>query len=100
MIYDENKYKLRFAWFPKTLSDGRKIWFENYYRATLSLPIIYNTGRSQSFEMHYTIRNISTTDYLVETLKGNIVDGIDQGWTNRNLDYIGKIIDEELGRAS
>jgi hypothetical protein len=60
------KYYLRFAWFPKTLSNGQKIWFESYYEVHLDLPII---------DPVYTIRRITAVDYIIETLKGEIVNG-------------------------
>jgi len=70
MTQELGKYYLRFAWFPKILSDGKKIWFKNYYEVYLDLPII---------DPVYTIRCISTADYIIETLRGNIIDGKDQG---------------------
>ncbi len=68
MKQEYGKYYLHFAWFPKILSNGDRIWFEYYYEAYLDLPIL---------DLVYTIRRLNTTDYLVETLKGNIVDGMD-----------------------
>lgn len=64
------KYYLRFAWFPKTLTHSKeKIWWDHYYEAHLDLPIL---------DPVYTIKTMSTTDYIVEALKGNIIDGYDQ----------------------
>jgi hypothetical protein len=64
------KYYLRFAWLPILLSDGSKIWLKNYYEVHLDLPVL---------DPVYTIRYISTADYVVETLRGNIINGMDQG---------------------
>jgi len=70
MTQELGKYYLRFAWFPKTLSSGEKIWFKDYYEVHLDLPVI---------DPVYTIRLISTIDYIIESLKGNIINGMDQG---------------------
>ena len=70
MTQELDKYYLRFAWFPKTLSSGEKIWFKDYYEVHLDLPVI---------DPVYTIRCISPIDYVAESLKGNIINGMDQG---------------------
>jgi hypothetical protein len=64
------KYYLRFAWLPKTLSDGTEIWLKDYYEVHLDLPVL---------DPVYTIRYISPADYIVESLRGNIINGMDQG---------------------
>ncbi len=70
MAQELGKYYLRFAWLPNTLSDGTRIWFDTYYEVHLDLPVL---------DPVYTIRRISSADYIIETLKGNIVNGYDQG---------------------
>jgi hypothetical protein len=65
MKQEIGKYYLRFAWFPKTLDNNEKVWLENYYEAHFNLPIV---------DPVYTISRISVIDYLVESIKGNIVD--------------------------
>jgi hypothetical protein len=66
MTQELGKYYLRFAWFPKILDGGENIWFKNYYEVHLDLPIL---------DPVYTIRRISTVDYVIESLKGNIANG-------------------------
>jgi hypothetical protein len=68
MKQEFGKYYLRFAWFPKTLNDGQKIWIKNYYEVHFNLPIV---------DPVYTISRISVIDYLIESIKGNIVSGHD-----------------------
>ena len=66
MKQEFGKYYLRYAWFPKTLDNNEKVWFENYYEVHFNLPIV---------DPVYTISRISVIDYLVESIKGNIVNG-------------------------
>lgn len=71
MKQEFGKYYLRYAWFPKTLDNGEKIWFKNYYEVHFDLLFI---------DPVYTISRISTVDYIVECLKGTIVDGHSVDW--------------------
>lgn len=66
MKQEIDKYYLRYAWFPKTLSSGEKIWFEYYYEAHFDLLFV---------DPVYTVSRISKIDYVVESLKGTIVNG-------------------------
>jgi hypothetical protein len=68
MKQEYGKYYLHFAWLPKVLSNGDSIWLTNYHEAYLNLPIL---------DLVYTIRRISPADYIIETLRGDIVDGHD-----------------------
>lgn len=54
--------------------NGHKVWFENYYEAHITLPIIHEFG------VFYSNRRISSVDYMIEVIKGNIVNGYDTGW--------------------
>lgn len=90
MVRNVNKYHLKFAWLPKLLSNGDRIWFEHYYEVVFSMPIIHKSG------MFYTRKRISKADYLIEALKGNIVDGVDRGWWAKTY----KEIDEEFTRST
>ena len=91
MVYDANKYYLKFAWFPKVLTNGQRIWWERYYEATLRMPLSW-ANHVQATYMTYTKRRLSTVDYLVETLKGDIVEGVDKGFWRKKM----KEINEEL----
>lgn len=71
MKQEFGKYYLRFAWFPITLDNDEKVWLKNYYEVHFNLPII---------DPVYTISRISTSDYIIETLKGNIIDGRSVDW--------------------
>ena len=66
MKQEFGKYYLRYAWFPKTLDNGQKIWFEHFYEVHYDLPVV---------EPVYTISRISVMDYLIESIKGTIVNG-------------------------
>jgi len=71
MKQELGKYYLRFAWFPKTLDNDEKIWFDYFYEVHFDLPII---------DPVYTISRISKVDYLIRCLKGTIVDGRSVDW--------------------
>ena len=71
MKQEFGKYYLRFAWLPKSLDSKEKIWLKNYYEVHFDLPVIDSV---------YTISRISTVDYIIETLKGNIVNGRSIDW--------------------
>lgn len=64
-------YYLRFAWLPKKLDSGAKIWFKHYYEVHFDLPFV---------DPVYTISRISTVDYLVESLRGTIENGRCTDW--------------------
>jgi hypothetical protein len=66
MKQEPGKYYLRYAWFPKILDNGEKIWFRYYYEVHINLPTV---------DPVYTISRISQIDYIVEALKGTIIDG-------------------------
>lgn len=66
MKQEPGKYYLRYAWFPKTLDNNEKIWFDCFYEMHLGLPTV---------DPVYTTSRISKIDYIVESLKGTIVDG-------------------------
>lgn len=68
MKQELGKYYLRYAWFPRRLNNGKLIWFSKYYEARMDTPLI---------EPVYTISRLSEEDYLVDTLMGVIVDGVD-----------------------
>lgn len=63
MLREINKYHLKFAWFPKIMYNGHKVWFENYYEAHITLPIIHEFG------VFYSNRRISSVDYMIEVIR-------------------------------
>ena len=71
MKQEFGKYYLRFAWLPKTLDSKKRIWLKNYYEVHFDLPVI---------DPVYTISRISTVDYIIETLRGTIVNGRSVDW--------------------
>jgi hypothetical protein len=66
MTQELGKYYLQYAWFPKILNNGKKIWLQHYYEVHLDLPIL---------DLVYTIKRLDTAEYIIECLRGNIVDG-------------------------
>jgi hypothetical protein len=56
---------------PKSLDSKEKIWLKNYYEVHFDLPVIDSV---------YTISRISTVDYIIETLRGNIRNGRSIDW--------------------
>jgi hypothetical protein len=71
MKQEFGKYYLRYAWFPKTLDNDEKVWFKYFYEVHFDLPMV---------DPVYTISRISTVDYIVECLKGTIVNGRSVDW--------------------
>ena len=62
------KYIKRRAYFPVILSNGRWIWLESYYEMYHILPVV---------EHAILRRRISIGEYLLEILRGKVVDGYD-----------------------
>lgn len=68
MRQELGKYYLRYAWYPKRLSNGQLIWFRHYYEAQLDTLFV---------DPVYTRSRLSEEDFLIGTLRGDIVNGYD-----------------------
>lgn len=69
MTKTKDKYYCKFSFLPTKLSNGRWLWFKVYHEANLTTAFVHNW---------VVVRRIDGEDYIIETLKGDIIDGIEQ----------------------
>lgn len=65
----KNKYYSKFSFLPKKMSNGNWVWFKKYHEAYLSTPFVATW---------FIIRRLESEDYMIEIIKGDIVDDIEQ----------------------